>query len=119
MNVFWQTLICKSQANYIIFLKLYMFSDDPVISAAVDDASQQRHSHEAEDVDTDVGPNLCGCNACPDLTEEEFSKCCQNVKKAREKCSKETISCICESQKLSKLLDKARLIIAFEFVLKD
>ena len=37
-----------------------MFSDDPVISAAVDDASQQRHSHEAEDVDTDVGPNLCG-----------------------------------------------------------
>ena len=86
-----------------------MFSDDPVISAAVvDDGNQQRHSLEADDADADVGPILCGCNACPDLTEEEFSKCCQSVKKAREKCSKEAISCICESQKLSKLLDKAR-----------
>ena len=84
----------------------------------MDDGNLQR-PREADDADADVGPDLCGCNACPDLTEEEFSKCCQSVNKTREKCFKENISCICESQKLSKLLDKARLIIAFEFVLKN
>ena len=90
---------------------MYKFSDDPVVSVPImEEGNQQNHPCEAEDADADadVATEVCGCNACPDLTEEEFSKCCQSVKKAREKCLKEATTCICESQKLNKLLDKVR-----------
>ena len=49
---------------------------------------------------------ICECEACPDLSREMFSKCCQSIGKAKERCTQSGVACICASPKLQKLLDK-------------
>ena len=77
----------------------------------------QRSLPDGEDDDDEDGkvtvPPVCECNSCPDLTGEVFSRCCQSLRKAKELCSNSEISCICDSLKLGKLLDKARSKLYF------
>ena len=49
---------------------------------------------------------ICTCNSCPELSAEEFSKCCQTDAKVRERSVVEEIPCICDSLNLRQLLDK-------------
>lgn len=65
--------------------------------------SAREDAHE-EDKAEDV--YMCECGNCPDLREEEFSRCCKRVPKAQDHCIKLNIPCICQSPKLEKYFDK-------------
>jgi hypothetical protein len=62
-----------------------------------------------EDEQAETAEVVCGCDSCPDLAAEEFSRCCKSVSKTLELCTKSALACICKSPKLGKLLDKERI----------
>ena len=62
---------------------------------------------EVTEDENGVISRVCECSNCPDLSKEDFSRCCKSVKQAREHCLKMNITCICQSPKLQKFFDKA------------
>ena len=94
--------------SFIVFYNYFHFSEDPICS------SQETFRSNPVDAGTEVTEDengvisrVCECSNCPDLSKEDFSRCCKSVKQAREHCLKMNITCICQSPKLQKFFDKA------------